>query len=284
MEPVIAVASGKGGTGKTTFAVNFVKSIDNKTTYIDADVEEPNGHIFLKPVVISRTEVEVMIPKPDITLCTGCGYCSDICKFNALILLKDEILVFPELCHGCGACILACPNNALRETTRPIGEIRTSITDGVGFIEGRLNEGEAKAPPVIRKLHTLIDRKHTQIIDVSPGTSCTAIEGIKKSDFVVLVTEPTPFGLHDLKLAVEVVRKIGLPCGVVINKANLGDNHLRDYCIKEGIPILMEIPFSREIANLYSKGELLVTKLPSLKEQFIKCYDTIKNILKEKCQ
>ncbi len=284
MEPVIAVASGKGGTGKTTFAINLLKSLDTKSYYFDADVEEPNGHIFLKPVIMAQKEVTVMVPKPDATLCKGCGACSSVCKFNALILLKDEVLVYPELCHGCGSCIIVCPNKALKESQRRVGHIRTSFANGIGFIEGRLNEGEAKAPPVIKELHDYINKNFLNVIDVAPGASCSAIEGIRKSDFVVLVTEPTPFGLHDLKLAVEMVRRVGKPFGVVINKSDLGDKNVEEYCKNEGIPVLMKIPFDKEIAYLYSQGELLVPKIPGLRKHFVNCYQKIREILKQQSQ
>ncbi len=279
MQPVIAVASGKGGTGKTTFAVNLAASLEGNVTYIDADVEEPNGHIFLKPDIINHTDVKVMIPKVDPNLCTSCGACSKVCKFNALILAKEKVILFSELCHGCGACLIACPSEAIKEGSRVVGEINTGSSHNIYFKEGRLLEGEAKSPPVIKTLTKNLSRDQAKIIDVSPGTSCPVIEGVRNSDFVVLVTEPTPFGLHDLILAVEMVKKINLPYGVVINKTGLGDGEVEEYCQEKEIPILMKIPFSKDIAYLCSRGELLVSKLPHYKKSFQDCFLQIKSFI-----
>ncbi len=280
MEPIISVASGKGGTGKTTFAVNLVYSLKEKDiSYIDGDVEEPNGHIFLKPHISASTNVEVMIPTVNPDLCNGCGECSRLCQFNALAVLKDNVLVFPELCHGCGACIIGCPMSALKESTRCVGIIRTGTADDLSFIEGRLNEGEAKAPPVIKALYKHLNQEKIQIIDVSPGTSCPVIEGIRLSDFVVLVTEPTPFGLHDLYLAIQMVKKLGLPHGVVINRCDIGNTDVEDFCRAHKIPVLMQIPFRREIAILCSQGEIFISQLPEYKDSFRRCFDTIKEII-----
>ena len=279
MEPKISVASGKGGTGKTTFAVNLAYSLGKNISYMDADVEEPNGHIFLKPSIESRIIVGVMVPSVTPELCDGCGECSRLCRFNALAVLKNNVLVFPELCHGCGACIIGCPNSALMESTRSVGVIRQGNSNDILFIEGRLNEGEAKAPPVIKALSDYFVEEKVHIIDVSPGTSCPVIEGIAMSDFVVLVTEPTPFGLHDLELAVKMVKKLQLPHGVVINKYGIGNTAIEDYCEKQKIPILMHIPFQREIAYLCSQGEIFVSHLPEYQEIFRKCLIDIKEII-----
>jgi MinD superfamily P-loop ATPase len=279
MCPVVAVASGKGGTGKTTFAVNLAASLAENASYMDADVEEPNGHIFLKPQMSGRVDVRVMIPVVDEKLCSGCGRCSEVCRFNALIVIKKDVMLFPELCHGCGACILACPESAIKEEGRVIGEINVGSAGAISFTEGRLNEGEAKSPPLIKALHKYIDRDKIQIIDVSPGSSCPVIEGVRQSDFVVLVAEPTPFGLHDLVLAVEMVKRLGLPHGVVINRANLGDDAVERYCRQEGIPVLMKIPFSRRTAYLCSEGRLLAPEAPAFKRDFLQCWEQIMSIL-----
>lgn len=279
MYPIIAVASGKGGTGKTTFAVNLACSLQKDVTYIDADVEEPNGYIFFKPKITEKQDVKVMLPSIDLDLCNKCGKCSEVCKFNAIARLLDDILVFPELCHSCGACIITCPQKAISEGERIVGKISFGKANGIDFIEGRLNEGEAKSPPVIRNLHQYFAGKQTTIIDVSPGTSCPVIEGTRKADFTVLVTEPTPFGLHDLSLAVGMIRQIGIPHGVVINKANLGDGKVEDYCEKKEIPILMKIPFEKEFAHSISKGETLIFDRPELRKEFINCFEMIKQLI-----
>lgn len=281
MCPIVAVASGKGGTGKTTFAVNLAAAIAQDVGYIDADVEEPNGHIYLKPHISGRVDVRVMIPEVDDDLCTGCGKCSDVCRFNALIMVRKNVIVFPELCHGCGSCLLSCPEHALSEGNRVVGSINLGRAGEISFAEGRLNEGEAKSPPVIKALHKFLDHNKVQIIDVSPGSSCPVIEGVRYSDFVVLVSEPTPFGLHDLNIAVEMVKKLGLPHGVVLNKADLGDQAVENYCRSEEIPILMKIPFSRKTAYLCSEGELLVAQSPELKKEFIQCWSQINSILEQ---
>lgn len=277
--PVIAVASGKGGTGKTTFAVNLASALDGQVKYIDADVEEPNGHIFLKPEITQEHTVRVMVPEVNPKLCNGCGECRKVCNFNALIVLKKNVMLFPELCHSCGACLLVCPQKALLEGSRAVGKISMGEAGDISFVEGRLNEGEAKSPPVIKALRRFVSRDRVTIIDVAPGSSCPVIEGVRLSDFVVLVTEPTPFGLHDLVLAVGMVKRLGLPHGVVLNRADLGDKEVERYCAKEGLPVLMQIPFDPQIASLCSQGKLLVPEFPELKSEFLACYDAIQTIL-----
>jgi len=272
---IISVASGKGGTGKTTVAVNLALSLSN-TQLLDCDVEEPNSHIFIKPEINAEISVPILVPKVDQTKCDYCGKCGEICEYNAIAVLKDNVLVFPELCHGCGACSSLCPQNAIKEVNRQIGVIEIGTKNGLQFGHGRLNIGEAMSPPLISALKEYSNPSRTVIIDAPPGTSCPVIESIKGSDYCILVTEPTPFGLYDLILAVEVLRKLKIPFGVIINRSDIGNKDTHSYCKKESIPILMEIPFRKEIAILYSKGMLLAEQFPEYKKEFVKMYDKIK--------
>ena len=271
---IISIASGKGGTGKTTIAVNLSLSIPN-VQLLDCDVEEPNSHIFIKPQI--HTTVPVWIPVPDVdrSKCNYCGRCAEVCEYNAIAVLKDTVLVFPELCHGCGACTSLCPQNAIKEINRQIGVIEIGTKADLQFGHGRLNIGEAMSPPIIRALKGYSNPARTVVIDAPPGTSCPVIESIKGSDYSILVTEPTPFGLNDLVLAVEVLRKLKIPFGVVINRSDLGNRDTHDYCKKEDIPILMEIPFRREIAVAYSKGTPLVEGFPEYKKEFFRMYERV---------
>ena len=283
---IISVASGKGGTGKTTIAVNLSLSIDN-VQLLDCDVEEPNAHIFLKPRITGRKKASILVPNVDEVKCTYCGKCREVCAYHAIAVLprsngkKGSVLVFPHLCHGCGACNLLCPQVAIKEVSREIGVIETGDKDEIQFVQGRLNIGEAMSPPLIRQVKEYINAKRTVIIDAPPGTSCPVIAAVKGSDFCVLVTEPTPFGLNDLILAVEVLRKLTIPLGVVINRSDIGDGKVEDYCRKENIPILMQIPFSREIAVSYSEGVPIVEMDISYKDKFINLYSDICRIKNE---
>ena len=265
---IIAIASGKGGTGKTTIATNLALSIDSGVQLLDCDVEEPNSHIFLRPEIKQVKPVSIPVPKIDESKCNFCGKCAQVCAYNAIAVLKDTVLTFPALCHGCGACSLLCPQKAITEVDKEIGVVEIGVSGKIQFIHGKLNIGEAMAPPLIRAVKEHINPTRTAIIDAPPGTSCPVIESIKDSDFCILVTEPTPFGLNDLTLAVEVLRKIKIPFGVVINRSDLGDGKTDNYCSKENIPILMKIPFKREIASAYSKGMLIVEALPEYKKDF----------------
>jgi MinD superfamily P-loop ATPase len=250
---IISVASGKGGTGKTTVATNLALSLKT-CQFIDCDVEEPNANIFLKSKIKRCENVTVNIPKIDKKKCDYCGKCSDFCAYNALAVVPKNVLVFPELCHSCGGCILVCPNNAIEWNTRIVGKIEHGKTNKIDFLHGILNIGEMQAIPVINQLKRNIDKSKNVIIDVPPGTTCPVIESIKGSDYCILVTEPTPFGLHDLKLAVEVVKKMNISFGLVINRHGIGNNCVEEYCKDEKIPILLKIPERKEIAHLYSKG------------------------------
>jgi MinD superfamily P-loop ATPase len=279
---IISVASGKGGTGKTTVAVNLALSIEKGVQFLDCDAEEPNAHIFLKPVIKNTEKVSIPVPEVDEAICMYCGKCRKVCAYNAIAVLppssgkKGSILVFPNLCHGCGSCRYFCPPEAIHEVDKEVGLLEIGSVDSIQFIHGRLNVGEAMAPPVIRQIKKYINPARTVIIDAPPGTSCPVVESIRGSDFCILVTEPTPFGLHDLVLAVEVLKKLNIPFGVVINRADLGNNKTQEYCKSQNIPVLMQIPFKKEIAVAYSKGEPIVFAFPEYRKSFVELYDTIR--------
>ncbi|MFH1387492.1 MAG: ATP-binding protein [bacterium] len=264
---ILSVASGKGGTGKTTVAVNLALSLNN-VQLLDCDVEEPNAHIFIKPEVEKTEKASVLVPVVDESDCDYCGQCAEVCEYHAMVVAKNKVLIFPELCHSCGACALLCPKQAIKEKEREIGRIETGKRDDLQFVQGCLNVGETMAPPLIRQVKTHLDPARTVIIDAPPGTSCPVIAAVKGSDFCLLVTEPTPFGLNDLILAVEVLRQLKIPFGVVINRSDLGNNKTEEYCASENIPVLMRIPFKKEIAQAYSKGETLIKILPEYKQKF----------------
>lgn len=264
---VISVASGKGGTGKTTVATSLALSL-GECQFLDCDVEEPNASLFLKPVIGGKTSVGTLEPWINESKCSHCGECAGICAYHAIAVFEKNVLLFPKLCHGCGGCILVCPEKAIAEGRRNIGVIEEGTTDSIAFLQGILNVGEHMATPVIREMKRLIRRDTHVIIDSPPGTSCPMIEGIKGSDFVLLVTEPTPFGLNDLRLAVDVVRELKYPFGVIVNCDGIGDNRIKEYCGEENIPLLLSIPWSREIAEAYSRGIPAIEVSPDLKEKF----------------
>jgi MinD superfamily P-loop ATPase len=277
---IIAIASGKGGTGKTTVAVNLALSIGN-AQILDCDVEEPNAHLFLKPAIQERRPVCVPVPEVDEEKCTSCGRCQKICAFNAIVVLprsadkKGKVMIFPNLCHGCGACAQLCPQGAIREVKREIGSIESGTSGEIQFAHGKLYIGEAVSPPLIKQVKERADPARTVIVDAPPGTSCPMIASVRGSDFCILVTEPTPFGLNDLILAVEAVRKMGIPHGVVINRSDIGDRKVEDYCRDQDIPILLSIPFERDIAELYSKGIPLVLARKEYGQKFKQIIDFI---------
>lgn len=278
---IVSVASGKGGTGKTLIATSLALSLGNETEvqFLDCDVEEPNAHIFLKPVINRQEIVSIPIPQVDEQKCTFCGKCAEVCAYNALAVLKDRVLVFPELCHGCGACSYLCPEDAISEVEREIGVVEMGRSKQIEFIHGKLAVGEAMAPPVIRKVKEHIDPEKTVIIDVPPGTSCPVVEAVEGSDFCLLVTEPTPFGLNDLTLAVETVKKLNIPRGVVVNRAGVGDRKVDGYCEGEGIPLLLYIPLDTGIARLYSQGIPLVEGMPEWRDAFHRLFEDIQQAM-----
>ena len=270
----ITIASGKGGTGKTTVATNLAIAVSDKFSvqFLDCDVEEPNAHIFLKPQIEHTRSVEKLLPEVDEELCTRCGECAKACEFNAIAIIGKKILVYNDLCHGCGLCKMVCPTGAISEHPHELGVIETGTAHGFLFSRGLLNVGEAMSTPIIHEMKEMIAPKHLTIIDAPPGTGCPTIAAIKDADVAILVTEPTPFGLHDLQAAVGVARSVEVPVFVVINRDGIGDDHVERYCEQEKIPVAMKIPFAREIAKLYSQGTSLVDALPEWKERFEALY------------
>ncbi|UCD77244.1 MAG: ATP-binding protein [Desulfobacterales bacterium] len=278
---IISVASGKGGTGKTTVSTNLALSVGSKVQLLDGDVEQPNAHLFMHPV-FERTET-ITTPVPEINLdkCTFCGKCSEICRYNAIVVVGEMVLPFEELCHSCGGCMEVCPENAITEKGRELGMIQTGRHDGIGFIHGKLRVGEAMSPPLIKKVLSFVDPAQINIVDAPPGTSCPVIETMKKADSILLVTEPTPFGLHDLKLAVGAARILNIPCGLVINRSDLGDHQVEAYATAENLPVLMEIPYDRRVAEAYSRGEMIVEVMPEWKLKFSELYQKIRRLVGE---
>jgi MinD superfamily P-loop ATPase len=281
---IISVASGKGGTGKTLVATSLALSLkdSHKVTLLDCDVEEPNAHVFLKPAISGSEPVTIPVPKVDEKKCTYCGKCAEVCAYNAIAVLGEHVLTFPQLCHGCGACSYLCPEAAISEEPRATGVVEWGRADSLEFVHGKLTVGEAMAPPVIRKVKERATGDGIVIVDVPPGTSCPVVEAINDSDFCLLVTEPTPFGLSDLVLAVETVRELNIPLAVVLNRAGVGDNKVEEYCRKENIAVLLTIPLDTEIARLYSKGVPLVEGMPQWRDGFQQLFERIKDMVDER--
>lgn len=264
----IAIASGKGGTGKTLIATNLVEVIE-RASFADADVEEPNGHLFLRPEIYKREDVYIKIPEVDYDRCTGCGVCAEHCQFNAIAVVKGKVILFRELCHSCGVCSFVCPEDAIQEVKHIAGEIRIGeFNDGRRFVDGKLSVGQLRSSLVIEKVVELVENEEMVILDAPPGASCSVISATHKADVCLLVTEPTPFGLHDLKIACEMLAKLRVPYAVLLNRADIGDDSVERYCQDRGIPILERIPFEREIAETYAEGELITRKKLEWRELF----------------
>lgn len=275
----IAIASGKGGTGKTTIAVNLALSAaasGRPVTLLDCDVEEPNVHLFLKPAIHGSEPVTVARPAILEARCSGCGVCADVCEYHALSVMLGRVLVFGELCHGCGACLLLCPEKAIAEQDHPVGAVEWGSSGPIRFVQGQLNVGEVMSPAVIRRVKERGDQAGICIVDSPPGTSCPVVESVRGTDFVLLATEPTPFGHHDLTLAVEMVRALGIPFAVALNRSDAGNDEVLSYCRREGIEILLSLPEDRRIAERYARGEIDLAGLPEYGERFGQCLREIR--------
>jgi len=278
---IISIASGKGGTGKTLVATSLALSLGKQVQILDCDVEEPNVHVLLRPTIVQSKPVCIPVPKIDKAKCTYCGECAKVCAYHALAVVKKLVLIFPELCHGCGACSYLCPAKAISEEGREMGVVELGCAGEIEFVQGKLTIGEAMATPVIREVKRHIDPTKTVIIDVSPGTSCPVVEAVRDSDFCLLVTEPTPFGLHDLSLAVDTVKVLGISCGIVLNRAGGTYNRIEEYCLEKDIPLLMRIPLDMGIARLYSRGATLVQGMPEWRGKFLELFHIIEEIVAE---
>jgi MinD superfamily P-loop ATPase len=265
---ILAVASGKGGTGKTTVAVNLARVFGSGVQLLDCDVEEPNSHLFLEGELLDEEIVSIPVPQVDEPLCDGCSECGRFCQYHAIVSFGTVPLVFPAMCHGCGGCAKVCPRKAIHEVDWRIGVVETVRAGEITLIQGRLDVGMAMAPPLVRAVKARLRNGVPAILDAPPGTSCPVITTLRGTDFVLLVTEPTPFGLHDLKLAVAMVREIAIPFGVVVNRVGIGDGRAHAFCREENIPILLEIPDDRRIAEVYSRGSLIVEALPEYRGLF----------------
>jgi MinD superfamily P-loop ATPase len=276
---IISIASGKGGTGKTTIATNLATVLGPRAQLLDCDVEQPNAHLFIQPDFFRSEPVHTPVPEVDPDRCTGCGECEAICQFKAIVVVGGKIMTFPELCHSCGGCFAVCPEDAITETGRELGTIEAGTRDGLLLVYGRSRVGEAMSPPLIRRVRAEGEPDRITIIDAPPGTSCPVIAAMKGADFVLLVTEPTPFGLNDLELAAGAVKVLGIPAGLAINRSDIGDDRVKDYATSVGLPVLLELPFDRRVAEAYSRGELLVTAIDGMKERFEGLYADIEAIV-----
>lgn len=280
----IAVASGKGGTGKTTIATSLALSLAKlgKVRYFDCDVEAPNGHIFLKPVFDQISPAVILIPQIQPEKCTACGHCVEVCQFHALAKVGKTILVFPQLCHGCGSCTWNCPENAIIEVPNPIGTLERGMArENIAFLRGQLTISEPMATPIIRQLKKMEQpsEEFVDIFDAPPGASCSVVETLQGVDFALLVTEPTPFGLHDLKQMIGIVRDMNIPAGLVINRDGIGDDSLEELIQEEKLPILLRVPFNRLLAEKLAAGQSLVDVMPEYREVLVKLYQEIREIV-----
>jgi MinD superfamily P-loop ATPase len=279
---IVAVASGKGGTGKTTVAVSLALALaeQQKVQYLDCDVEEPNGHLFLRPRLAKKTPVAVPVPRLEPEKCIFCGRCAEICAYHALAVLPASVLIFAEMCHSCGGCWYFCPEKALAPEDREIGHIEEGVVDRIEFAHGRLNVGVALSPPLIKAVKERHKNGLPAIIDAPPGTSCPVIEAVSGADFCLLVTEPTPFGMHDLDLAVEMTRALGIPGGVVVNRSNGTDREVEKFCRDKNLPLLLRIPADREVAAAYARGWPPLTVRPHWKEDFLNLWKKCREVVR----
>lgn len=276
----LAVASGKGGTGKTTVSLNLARTLGREVQLLDCDVEEPNCHLFLEGALLGEEAVNIPVPEVDEGRCNGCGECGRFCEFHAIVSFGSKPLIFPEMCHGCGGCTKLCPQKAIHEVEQRIGTVSTMRSGNIKLIQGRMDVGVAMAPPLIRAVKERLDPALHVILDAPPGTSCPVISTLHGSDVVLLVTEPTPFGLNDLKLAVDMVRELEIPFGVVVNRMGVGDDRVQVFCRQVKIPLLLEIPEDRRIAEGYSQGKLIVDFLPEYREIFQELIEKATNLKK----
>lgn len=286
LNPTISVAAGKGGTGKTLVATSLAISLNREyptdVQILDCDVEEPNAHLLLQPDLTSEEPVFVKVPEVDMDTCTRCGQCAKVCQFSAIAVIRDAVLTFYDLCAGCGACSYICPVDAIQEINRQVGTVETGTVRGdIEFVTGTLNVGDQRATPVTGAVKEHIDPNKISILDSPPGTACPMQETVEDSDYCILVTEPTPFGLSNLGDAVDTCRKLGVPAGVVINREGVGDQGVEEYCRTEGIDILLRIPQERAIAEAYSRGESLVAAMPEYEDRLLEMYDHVVDAIHE---
>ena len=260
----IAIASGKGGTGKSTVSCALALSAPGPVCLLDCDVEEPNCHLFIRPVIQREEKVFRLVPQVDGEKCTGCGECGRVCQFNAIAPLGEKTIVFNELCHSCGGCKRICPEDAIEEVPQEIGVLGIGRQGHIDFVSGMINVGQAMSPPLIKAVLEHARADILTLIDCPPGTSCPFVTSVQACDIALLVTEPTPFGLHDLRLAVETLREMDIPFAVVVNRSNVENNRISEYCRDDGVPLLLQIPEDRRVAEAYSRGESLTTALPEL--------------------
>lgn len=279
---IISVASGKGGTGKTTIATSLATVLGSRAQLLDCDVEEPNCHILMKPSIETHEVVNLPIPVVNIEKCTLCGKCGEVCRFSAIVMIGDQVITFPEMCHGCGGCILLCPDNAIDEGFRELGVVETGTAGEVEFAQGLMRVGEAMSPPLIKEVKKRINPGKIAILDAPPGASCPVINSVINTHYILLVTEPTPFGLHDLRIAVEAFTPLQIPMGVVLNRSDVGDRKVQEYLRDKGIPLLMEIPHDRNVAEGYSRGELLIDSAPAYREGMLELFGRIQSLVSER--
>jgi len=278
MSANLVVASGKGGTGKTTVATNLAvvaTAAGHKVHLCDCDVEEPNAHLFVSPEIVHRQDVTVSLPVVNANLCEHCGTCAEICEFNAIAAMPQRTIVFEDLCHACGGCRLVCPCEAITDTAKRVGVLETGTAHGFRFSHGRLDVGQVRVPPVIEAVLDLQQSDEFVIRDAPPGVTCPTVAALRGADYAMLVTEPTPFGLHDLMAAVDLVRAMDLPCGVVVNRDGVGDDRVTRFCADEGIALLPGIPFRLDVAQAVSRGELIVETVPEIRDAFVRLLDAV---------